>query len=184
MSRAVFLDRDGTLLVCNNFKDIGEPGPELTSIKDVKFYPHVLEAMKKLAKTKYKIVVVTNQSKVGRGEISKETAEEINQVMKRKIEESGGRIDAILSCYHTADTKCGCRKPKSGMFFQAKEMFSIEDFSNCWMIGDSLKDMTINLPFKKILVKTGYAGRDGGADKADFVVENLEDAVQFLIASS
>jgi len=186
MSQVVFIDRDHTILKGSNLRDIGQPGPNTTSVDNIIFLPNSLEALKKLAETNYKIVVVTNQADIARNLLTEKVLDDINSKMIDEIKSNGGRVNKVFHCPHKEEDNCNCRKPKTGMFEQAKEEFGIEDWDSCWLIGDSSKDMAVNLPLKKILVKTGYGGRDGKFQfsKPFYIAEDLLDAVEFLIASS
>ena len=92
MNRAVFLDRDGTL---NDHVE-----GHVKSWAEFTFLPNSLEALRRLAASDYKVIVVTNQSAVGRGTITEETLEEIHSRMLAEVEEAGGRIDGIYVCCH------------------------------------------------------------------------------------
>ena len=109
MFRAIFLDRDGVLIE-NRSEYVRE-------WSHVKILPGALEALSRLQD--YKIIIVTNQSAVGRGLISLEIAHEINNQLIEVIKENKGRIDGIFMCPHTPDDQCSCRKTKPGLLLQA-----------------------------------------------------------------
>ena len=132
MRPALFLDRDGVII--ENRADYVLNWP------DVSFYPQALTALTQVSRTPYRIVVVTNQSAVGRGLISLETAQEINQRIVEKVEQAGGRIDKVYMCPHAPSEDCDCRKPKPGLFHQAQEELSL-DLGQSIMIGDALTDL-------------------------------------------
>ena len=132
MSKGIFLDRDGVII--ENRADY------VRSWEDVEFLPGALKALAKLASTPYKIVVVTNQSAVGRGIITFDEAERINNQILRVIRQSGGRIDASYMCPHAPEEACGCRKPKPGMLLRAASELQI-DLENSYMVGDALTDI-------------------------------------------
>jgi histidinol-phosphate phosphatase family protein len=154
MKRAVFLDRDGTINA--NREDY------VKSWREFQFLPNALVGLKLLAKSEYKIIVVTNQCGVAKGTISKETLEDIHQRMLANVEGAGGRIDAVFVCAHHYDDGCGCRKPKTGLIELAKEAFNL-DLKESWLIGDKTQDILTgkNAGCKTLLVETGYGGRDG-----------------------
>ena len=129
---AVFLDRDGV---------INEHRPDyVKSWDEFRFLPGVLEALKNLAKSKFRIIVVSNQSIIGRGIVKSRIVEEINNRMKIRIEETGGRVDAVYYCPHKPEDYCECRKPKPGMLIQAATEFGI-DMNRSYFIGDSISDV-------------------------------------------
>ena len=132
MKPAIFLDRDGVI--------IQNRANYVRSWKDVVFYPQALNALKAVSETSYSIVVVTNQSVVGRGYISRDQADEINSYLVRHVEAAGGRIDAVFMCPHAPSQNCLCRKPRPGLLLQAAERLAI-DLGRSIMIGDALTDL-------------------------------------------
>lgn len=149
MFPAVFLDRDGVLI--ENRADY------VRDWSQVVLFPEAIEALSRFRNTDYKIVLVTNQSAVGRSLISLETATHINQRLARVVEEHGGRLDAIYMCPHSPDDQCDCRKPRAGLFLQAAKDLSL-DLGSSWMIGDAWTDLLAgqNAHLRGvILVKTG-----------------------------
>lgn len=132
MYPAIFLDRDGVII--ENRADY------VRSWTDVSFYPEALEALAQFSAKPLKIVIVTNQSAVGRGIISLHQAQTINEQLVESVQEAGGRIDGVFMCPHAPGDQCECRKPKPGLLFQAAVAFSI-DLSRSVMIGDALTDI-------------------------------------------
>lgn len=130
MHRAIFLDRDGVLI--ENRSEYVREWSQVT------FLPQAIEALALLHE--YKVVIVTNQSAVGRGLISLETAFEINQRLVEKIKEGNGQIDGVYMCPHTPEDECNCRKPNPGLILQAAEELSL-DLHQSWMIGDAWSDL-------------------------------------------
>ncbi len=176
MNRAVFLDRDGTLNEAT--KDY------VISASDFKFIDGCLEALKRLSETDYKIIVVTNQSAVGRGLMPLEELSRIHSRMLSEAEGFGARIDAVYVCTHVPADNCACRKPKTYLVELAKETFAL-DLSKSWFVGDNTKDVLCgkNAGCKTILVKTGYGGSDGLYDvKPDHVVGSLGDAIDSILS--
>jgi D-glycero-D-manno-heptose 1,7-bisphosphate phosphatase len=132
MHPAIFLDRDGVII--ENCPDY------VRRWEDVYFYPQALQALASIRCSPYKIVIVSNQSAVGRGIISLETALQINQRIIETIEEHGGRIDGSFICPHAPQDNCDCRKPKPGLFYQAAAALSL-DLEQSYLIGDALSDL-------------------------------------------
>jgi D-glycero-D-manno-heptose 1,7-bisphosphate phosphatase len=149
MYPAIFLDRDGVII---------ENRPSyVRSWSDVEIYPRALSALARLKDSPYKIVLVTNQSAIGRGFLSVEDAEAINQRLLGIIEAASGRIDGIFMCPHAPQDKCECRKPRPGLLLQAAEQLSL-DLSNSILIGDALSDLKAGMAAgiqKVALVRTG-----------------------------
>jgi D-glycero-D-manno-heptose 1,7-bisphosphate phosphatase len=132
MQRAVFLDRDGVLI--ENRADYVRDWSHVTLL------PGTVEALKGFHAKHLKIIVVTNQSAVGRGLISFETAWEINNRLTKTIKENGGWIDAVYMCPHQPQVKCNCRKPQPGLLHQAARDLSL-DLGSSWMVGDAWSDL-------------------------------------------
>lgn len=132
MDAALFLDRDGVII--ENRSDY------VRSWSDVKFFPESLPALARIRHHPLRIIVVTNQSAVGRGLLSLEDAEEINARLVRTIQEAGGRIDAVFMCPHSPQQNCTCRKPQPGLLLKAAEHLSL-DLSHSILIGDALSDI-------------------------------------------
>lgn len=132
MVPAIFLDRDGVII---------ENRPNyVRSVEEITFIPSSVDALAKIQSTPFKIVVVTNQSAVGRGLMTQKVADDINAKVQEYLFQAGGRIDAVFVCPHTPEEQCDCRKPKPGLILQAAEALSI-DLSRSFMIGDALDDV-------------------------------------------
>jgi D-glycero-D-manno-heptose 1,7-bisphosphate phosphatase len=132
MHRAVFLDRDGVLI--ENRADY------VRDWSHVALLPGTVDALRGFHEKSLKIIVVTNQSAVGRGLISFETAQEINNRLTKTIIENGGWIDAVYMCPHQPQDQCICRKPKPGLLLQAAQELSL-DLGTSWMVGDAWSDL-------------------------------------------
>jgi D-glycero-D-manno-heptose 1,7-bisphosphate phosphatase len=132
MHPAIFLDRDGVII--ENRDDY------VRSWEDVSIFPQALEALVKSSASLYKIVLITNQSAVGRELITLETAWEINQRLVEGIRSAGGRVDGVYLCPHAPEQDCDCRKPKPGLILQAAHELDI-DLGRSIMIGDALTDI-------------------------------------------
>ena len=129
---ALFLDRDGVF--------IENRANYVRSWEDVEFFPQALEALARIRGIPYKIIVVTNQSAVGRGLMSLETAVDLNNRILEVVRKGNGRIDASYLCPAKPGTNDPCRKPRPGMLLQAAQEHSL-DLSQSYMIGDALTDI-------------------------------------------
>ena len=140
--KAIFLDRDGTINKYVGF---------LRNIDDFKLNDGVSEAIKKINRSKYLAIVVTNQPVIARGEVTFEQLNEIHNKMETLLGQDGAYLDAIYYCPHHPDSgfegevkelkiDCDCRKPKPGMLYKAAEDFNI-DLSESYVIGDSDNDI-------------------------------------------
>jgi D-glycero-D-manno-heptose 1,7-bisphosphate phosphatase len=169
MFPAVFLDRDGVLIE-NRSEYVRE-------WSQVFIYPKTYLSLFRLHKAGYKIVIVTNQSAVGRGLLSIHTAEEINHRLVDLICENDGHVDRVYLCPHDPGDGCDCRKPKPGMILQAARELDL-DLNRSWMIGDAWSDLLAAHAAgmqKLILVKTGR-GNDQLLEPQPVVLHELQIA--------
>jgi D-glycero-D-manno-heptose 1,7-bisphosphate phosphatase len=197
ISKAIFLDRDGTIV-----KEVEGPDPDkpeelgyLTKVEQVSLIEGSAEALAKAKKLGYKIIVITNQSALARGWLTEDELAKINNRMYEllKLQNSGAIVDDLFySPYHTQGVvekykkDSPMRKPGIGMILQAKEKHNI-DLSESFMIGDAYSDIKTgeNAGLKNILVMTGYgkvAYRKCLDEKLkiDFIADNLLDAIGFV----
>ena len=146
--KLIVLDRDG---VINEDSDAYIKGPD-----EWRPVPGSLEAIGRLTKAGYRIVVATNQSGVGRGLFDLATLAEIHAKMHRAVASAGGRIDAVFFCPHAADANCNCRKPRPGMIEEILRRFKVEP-QLVTTVGDSLRDLQAAAAAgcKPVLVLTG-----------------------------
>lgn len=128
----VLLDRDG---VVN--RDSGE---YIKSVAEWEPLPGSLEAIAKLTQAGFRVVVVTNQSGVGRGLFDAATLAEIHAAMIAAARAHGGEIAAVFFCPHRPDEGCSCRKPRPGLLLQAAEAFG-SHLAGVPFIGDKLSDV-------------------------------------------
>ena len=131
--RAVFLDRDGVLVV-PHMRDGRSFAPR--RFEDFRLYPEAKSALDRLKGAGYLLVVVTNQPDVGRGDISPATIERMHDRLCRELP-----VDHIEVCSHTQSDGCACRKPKPGMLLKAAGVYGI-DLANSFMVGDRASDVT------------------------------------------
>lgn len=129
---ALLLDRDGVIMA--NRKEY------VRSVDHVEIFEQALKAMARAARSDYVIIIVTNQSAVGRGLITLETAQRINYNLVHRIEKSGGRVDGVYMCPHAPEDDCPCRKPRPGLILQAAREHHL-DLHRSIMIGDALTDL-------------------------------------------
>ena len=144
----VILDRDG---VINHDSDDYIKSPD-----EWQPLPGSLEAIARLCRADYTVVVATNQAGVGRGLFSLEMLTRIHRKMASSIRDKGGRLDSIFFCPHSPADQCGCRKPKPGMLLEISDRLSI-GLSGVPFVGDSLRDLEAAAAAgaMPVLVKTG-----------------------------
>jgi histidinol-phosphate phosphatase family protein len=130
---AVILDRDGVL------NKRPQRAQYVRTWDEFEWLPGAREALRLLNEAEYRVIVVSNQAGIGRGEMTAEALLTIHEKMKTEAAEAGGRIDAIYYCPHGWDEGCECRKPKPGLLFQAQRDLSL-DLSRTPFIGDDERD--------------------------------------------
>ena len=178
MTKAVFLDRDGT---------INEEVSYLSRIDQVKILPRAAKAIKLLKEHGFLAIILTNQSGAARGYFSIQTLEDIHNHLKNELLREGAAIDAIYYCPHHPDAGCSCRKPKTEMIERAKVTFDI-DLASSFMIGDRLLDLETGyrVGCRTVLVMTGYGTKEIKEIKKwkfqpDHIAQDLYDAVIYII---
>jgi histidinol-phosphate phosphatase family protein len=130
--RAVFVDRDGTL----NY----ERPDYVKSPEELRMIPGACEQVAKIARGFPLIIVITNQSVVGRGIISEGVLDDIHRNLKREfLQRSGRTINHIFYCPHRPEDNCDCRKPKIGLFLSAARLYHL-DLPKSVLIGDKVTD--------------------------------------------
>lgn len=132
MHPAIFLDRDGVII--ENRQNY------VRSWSDVAIYPGALKVLAEISTTPNKVIIVTNQSVVGRGFISLAEAEAINKRLVERIVAAGGRVDGVFMCPHRPEDMCYCRKPRPGLLLQAQRALLL-NMDRSIMIGDALSDL-------------------------------------------
>lgn len=176
---ALFLDRDGVI--------IENRANYVRSWADVDIYPQALTALASIRETPCKIIIVTNQSAVGRGIISLETAWAINDQLVAVIRAGNGRIDDTFICPHAPAANCACRKPRPGLLLQAAAKHNI-DLGRSIMIGDALSDMEAGRAAgvsHTILLRTGRGAAqvqnlEVGSLSSFMIYDDLNSALQAM----
>ena len=151
-SRLIILDRDG---VINQDSDDFIKSPE-----EWRAIPGSLEAIARLCREDYQVVVMTNQSGVSRGLFTLNMLNQIHEKMLEELNHLGGEISAIFFCPHSAEAECECRKPKPGMFLELADRLQW-NLGNVYAVGDSLRDLQAARAAgaNPVLVETGKGPR-------------------------
>ena len=176
----VFLDRDGTLNVDTGY---------VKSPDDFTVLPGVGAALARLKQAGARLVVVTNQSGLGRGYFSSRDLEAIHSKLRLVLAEDGVTLDGLYFCPHHPDDHCNCRKPARGMIDRAHAELKV-DLSRAYVIGDSIRDIELakQVGARSLLVMTGPSGAEALADLTvrdlppDYVAEGLSQAVDWIVA--
>jgi D-glycero-D-manno-heptose 1,7-bisphosphate phosphatase len=170
LSAAVFVDRDGTIIEDRDY--CSDPN-------DVKIFPGAPEALRRLKSNGFKLIIITNQSGIGRGLFTLEQYRAVEAEVLRQL--GDGLIDASYFCPDAPDQHCNCRKPATGMIFAAAREHQL-DLSRSFLIGDKETDVECghNAGVRAIRVKTGPR-RDTGGSNADWITEDLSAATQIIL---
>jgi D-glycero-D-manno-heptose 1,7-bisphosphate phosphatase len=168
--RFVVLDRDGTLIVERNY---------LSDPKGVELLPGVVAGLRKMRELDLGLIVVTNQSGIGRGFFDLNALKAIHTEMNAQLAAGGVVLDGIYFCPHTPEDRCRCRKPQPGLLEQAAVELGLEP-SETIVIGDKLSDIDLGRAVRAstMLVRTGYGAQlaEAGATNADYIVADMEEA--------
>jgi len=177
-SKLVILDRDG---VINEDSDA-----YIKSLKEWIPIDGSIDAIAKLSKAGYQVVVATNQSGIARGYFDLETLQQMHDQLCQLVENAGGKVAGIFYCPHGPDDHCDCRKPKAGLIKQIEAALALPALGAV-IVGDSLRDLDAGrtvgcIPY---LVKTGKGQLtlDNGKGLEDVVVfENLATVAEHIIS--
>ena len=180
MQRAVFLDRDGTLIVEKNY---------LHRPEDVELFPGAGAALKQLCAAGFKLVIVTNQSGIGRGYYTLADAERVNKHVCNLLAAEGARFEKCYIAPEAPDQPSRGRKPSPQFLFDARDEFGF-NLAESFMVGDKLIDLECgwNAGVKKsILVRTGYGKEverdDAGKISRAVVVDGLPEMAEWILGS-
>lgn len=176
---AVFIDRDG--VICENRSDY------VTAWSEFSFIAGAIEAIASLTRGRARLFVVTNQSAVGRGLMSRRQLDVIHEKMLDYIGGAGGKIESILVCPHHPDDGCACRKPLPGLLTEAGNRFKVE-LTRSFLIGDHHTDIQAGARAgcETVLVRTGrgeeaLAARDTWTHEPGFIADDLVDAAIWIL---
>jgi D-glycero-D-manno-heptose 1,7-bisphosphate phosphatase len=180
MKRAVFLDRDGTINVEKEY---------LHRAEEFVFISGALEAIRLLNESGFLVIVVTNQSGVGRGFYDEEAVHRLHRYMNGELARRGASVDAYYLCPHHPlhgigdyRRECGCRKPLPGMLLEAARDFTI-DLAVSYIVGDKLADVEAGRAAgcRPLLVRTGYGEAESSRLPAGVpVYDDILEAVRAI----
>lgn len=171
--RFVLLDRDGTIIVEKNY---------LSHPDQIELLPGASDALKEFRKLGLGLVIITNQSGIGRNYFNLAILEKIHQKLTNLLLKNGVVLDDIYFCQHTPKDNCLCRKPKIELVEKAMKKHNF-DPKLCFVIGDNKGDIELGkrIGAITILVRTGY-GRQTEKEKInpDYVADNLEAVLPII----
>ena len=167
---AVFFDRDGTLM-----EEVGY----CKDPKDVALVPGAALALGLLKERGFKNIIITTQSGIGRGWVTREQFDQVQAALLEKLGE--GKVDGTYFCPDRPDQESTCRKPLPGMVFQAAREHDI-DLGNSFFVGDTASDIGCgrNAGVHTVLVRTGYGMKQGNC-QADHDAESIVGAVDYIL---
>jgi D,D-heptose 1,7-bisphosphate phosphatase len=172
--RYVLLDRDGTLNIERN---------HLSDPDGFELLPGVVEGLRQLRSLGLGLVVISNQSAIGRGYFDLARLKAIHRRMCELLAKKGIELDAVYFCPHRPDENCACRKPEVGLGCQAAAELGF-DPAQCFVIGDKESDIAFGkrLGATTLLVRTGYGAEVEvrGQHGADYVVDDLREAASLI----
>jgi D-glycero-D-manno-heptose 1,7-bisphosphate phosphatase len=181
---AVFLDRDGTLI---------EEAGYLDRLDRLRLFPWTVDAVRLLNRAGLKVVVITNQSGIGRGLVDEPFVEATHRELTSRLEAGGARVDAIYYCPHHPDAdlesyrmQCDCRKPAVGLFKRAIAALDLDPLRSV-AVGDRWYDLepAVALGGRGVLVRTGYGvsalARPSARITPAHVADNLMDATTWIL---
>ncbi len=172
---AVILDRDGTIIVDRHY--LSEP-------EGVELIPGAGEGLRQLQDLGLKLVVITNQSGIGRGFFDEARLTAIHQRMRDLLEAEGVFLDGIYVCPHRPEEPCSCRKPRPGLLYRAAADIGCAPES-CIVIGDKATDIELGrqVGAATILVRTGYGAQTAQdmPEPADVIVDDIQAASHLIL---
>jgi len=178
MNRAVFLDRDGTIIEERNY---------LRRVEEVVIYPKATAALERLHRAGFMLFIVSNQSGVGRGYFTLADVEKVNDYLLSELGRGGVRFERVYIAPEAPDAPSRGRKPSPQFLLDARDEFGV-DLAQSYMIGDKRIDLECgwNAGVKQcLLVRTGYGAEleRASADRlgAAAVVDDLSAAAQWII---
>ena len=186
-TRAVFLDRDGTLI---------EEGNYVSHLSQVKLFPYTVDAVRQLNSAGFKVVVITNQAGIARGIVSETFVAEAHAFLSERLAAGGASVDGYYYCpHHPAgivnglNVECECREPEAGLWGRAAVGLGI-DLSGSFSVGDRWRDVAAARAAgtRSIMVRTGYGRSEEQSAPpgvaTDAIVDNLAAAVGWILETA
>jgi D-glycero-D-manno-heptose 1,7-bisphosphate phosphatase len=172
--RFVLLDRDGTIIIERHY---------LSDPRQIEFLPGAVTGLRHMLGMGLGLVVVTNQSAVGRGFFDEAHLDLIHQRLNELLEAEGIHLEGIYFCPHTPEDGCYCRKPRPGLIERAAKEFDF-DLQASFVIGDKPADIELGreVGATTFLVRTGYGAEfaDDPTVNPDYVADDLSAAAQTI----
>ncbi len=166
MNKTIFLDRDGTIIEDHGYLDNAEA---------IELLPGVGDSLVELVKYGFQLILITNQSGIGRGKFGHDVVQAQNEKLQQLLKPYGIRFISMKYCPHHPDDECNCRKPEPGMILEAAEEENV-DLGRSWMLGDKVSDVQAG---KKAGCRT-ILFNELLTEEADYHAESMEDAVRII----
>ena len=174
MRKLILLDRDGT---------VNEEVHYLASPEQLKLIPGAAEGIRRLNQSGFSVVIITNQSGVGRGYLSLATLDSIHQRLRELLAAEGATVDGIFYCPHLPGDNCPCRKPQAQMAHEAAAALNLS-LDGAVVIGDKACDILLGKAIKatSLLVRTGHGSQYSiiPGSEPDMIFSNLRDAAEWV----
>jgi D-glycero-D-manno-heptose 1,7-bisphosphate phosphatase len=173
--RYVLLDRDGTMIVERNY---------LSDPDQVELIPGAAEGLRSLSRLGLGLLIVTNQSGIGRGYFDEARLAAIHDRMCGMLADQGVALDGIYVCPHTPENGCACRKPRTGLVTKAAALHGFEP-GEAFVVGDKASDIALGrrIGACTLLVRTGYGAQyevTAESPRPDYVVDDLFEAARII----
>lgn len=177
--KIIFLDRDGVINRDPGF------GGYVTSWQKFEFLPGAPQAIKKLNQAGYEVVVLSNQAGVSKGLYSRQDLDEITENMLRELKKVGAEVRAVHYCLHQDNDNCTCRKPKTGLFFEATRDLEV-NFADTYFVGDNRRDVLAaqGIGCKSIFVLSGNTRLEEMDAEPNFIAQDLLQAVEKIVLNN
>ena len=175
----MFLDRDGT---------IAEEMGYLNHVSRFRLLSGAAAAIRRLNDAQLPVIVVTNQSGVGRGYFPESVVSEVHDRMRAELLAEGARLDGVYYCPHLTAAGCACRKPNTGMLDRAARELHL-DLKRSFVVGDRYGDIEVanRTGARSVMVRTGYGEGELAwhaqkwPKQPDFVADDLDGAVGWIL---
>ena len=170
--KTIFLDRDGV---------VNKEVRYLYKLSDFEFIDGIFDACLYFQKLEYKIVIITNQSGIARGYYNENDYRKLTEWMLGQFNDNGINILDTFYCPHDPASLCECRKPKPGMFIEAKDKYNIS-MKDSWMIGDSESDIKAANAAgisKTILVRSGHLVDESNSN-SKFTIDSIKQSKEVI----
>jgi D-glycero-D-manno-heptose 1,7-bisphosphate phosphatase len=170
--RPVILDRDGTIVVDRGY--LGDP-------QQLAFLPGAAEGLRTLHRAGHPLIVISNQSGVGRGMFTHERLQAVNLRFTAMLGEAGAPLSGLYSCPHRPEDGCDCRKPNTALLLEAAAALGFQP-ADAVVIGDKSSDIELGrrVGATTILVSAGTAASDGQPAHPDYIAGDLVEAARII----